>query len=496
MVVRSRRGSRPGSSRTGRRPQAWLLAVGALGGGTLACVGWRPFACVDDPQCVQAGVQGACEPTGWCSYADDDCPSGRRYGELAGMGFGSQCLDDSEIADDATDTDAATGDASTSEGTSEQSEHGEDDTSTGDEGCDPECVEPGTLLWMVVEDGPAGGSDALLNVAVDDADRIFVTGYVNVPGQGDDLVVREVASEDGATVWTETFDGGGDEKGWGIVVDSDDAVLIAGEGSGMPRRAYVGRYRDDGVLLWELEREGSGFEIDVDPANDVVVVGRIGSEAWLAKYDDEGEPIWELTQPGPAGNAVGWDLTVDAAGDVIAIGSEQTDEGGRCWVRKYTSDGTTQSWSVGLAGVGTGPNEGLGNAMAPDGDIVAVGNMSVGNDFHAWIAKYGPEGQLKWTRGYTAEGGGTANAHHVAVDGEGNIHVVGWQRASNETFDAWVGKYAPGGDELWSRTQAGDGGGHDRGYGIAVDSQGHAIVVGYLFTRDGQEDLWVAKYAP
>jgi uncharacterized delta-60 repeat protein len=406
------------------------------------------------------------------------------------MGLGSSCLDEPELADDTTTTDVDDTSRGGSSGDLESST-----TTTGGDECDTQCVPPGTQLWMIVEDGPAAGADALLNVAVDAADRAFVTGFVSVPDQGRDIIVREVGP-DGQTIWTQTYDGGGNESGWGIAVDPDDAILIAGEGSGTPRRAYIGRYRADGTLLWHFEREGSGFEIDVDAVGDLVVIGRIASDAWLAKYDADGELIWELTRPGPAGYAVGWDLAVDAVGDVIAIGSEEAVEGARSWLGKYTGDGTTPVWNVGQAGAGTGPNEGLGNAMAPDGDIIAVGNMSVGDDFHAWVAKYGPQGQLKWTKGHTGHEGGTANAHHVAVDDEGNIAVVGWKRAPNETFDAWVAKFSPDGDETWAHTQAGDADGNDRAWGVAVDSAGHVYAVGILNMRDGGDNLWMAKYAP
>lgn len=37
------------------------------------------FTCDESSQCVQGSVAGACEPTGFCSFPDPLCPSGRRY---------------------------------------------------------------------------------------------------------------------------------------------------------------------------------------------------------------------------------------------------------------------------------------------------------------------------------------------------------------------------------------------------------------------------------
>lgn len=51
------------------------------------------FACEDAGDC--AGVMGGvCESTGWCSFPDDTCDSGRRYGEWAGNELAGACVDD------------------------------------------------------------------------------------------------------------------------------------------------------------------------------------------------------------------------------------------------------------------------------------------------------------------------------------------------------------------------------------------------------------------
>jgi hypothetical protein len=48
------------------------------------------FACEDDLAC---GVDGMCQPEGWCSFPDDGCPSGQRFGEHSGEGLGGLCVD-------------------------------------------------------------------------------------------------------------------------------------------------------------------------------------------------------------------------------------------------------------------------------------------------------------------------------------------------------------------------------------------------------------------
>ena len=50
------------------------------------------YSCQDDDQCPS----GFCEASGFCSFVDDGCESGRRYGAFAGDGLGGTCV--SEVA--------------------------------------------------------------------------------------------------------------------------------------------------------------------------------------------------------------------------------------------------------------------------------------------------------------------------------------------------------------------------------------------------------------
>jgi Regulator of Chromosome Condensation (RCC1) repeat protein len=77
------------SLRYDARVRVWMLLLGLLGGCTPV---QRAFHCNDSRACVNGGVQGSCEASGWCSFPDAACGSGRRYGEFAGGGLGRQCV--------------------------------------------------------------------------------------------------------------------------------------------------------------------------------------------------------------------------------------------------------------------------------------------------------------------------------------------------------------------------------------------------------------------
>ena len=67
------------------------------------------YACAGADQCRSRGEVGVCEPEGFCSYADDECASGRRFSSLAGDGLAGDC-----VASDGSSSSTTSSDASTS----------------------------------------------------------------------------------------------------------------------------------------------------------------------------------------------------------------------------------------------------------------------------------------------------------------------------------------------------------------------------------------------
>lgn len=72
------------------RGVALWLSLAALPG-SAGCAVAESFACTADAQCMADGAAGRCEVEGVCSFPDDACPSGHRYGALAG-GLSGECV--------------------------------------------------------------------------------------------------------------------------------------------------------------------------------------------------------------------------------------------------------------------------------------------------------------------------------------------------------------------------------------------------------------------
>ncbi|HWO25502.1 MAG TPA: hypothetical protein VNO30_42475 [Kofleriaceae bacterium] len=58
-----------------------------------ACEHREPYVCAASDQCVLGGAPGVCEPTGFCSFDDSACESGRRYEPNAGDELAGACVE-------------------------------------------------------------------------------------------------------------------------------------------------------------------------------------------------------------------------------------------------------------------------------------------------------------------------------------------------------------------------------------------------------------------
>lgn len=79
---------------------AGLAALSSLG-----CNAAQSYACTDASMCIVGQLAGSCQATGYCSFPDQTCESGQRYGEYAGAGLSNDCVPQGSGE---TDTNAAT----------------------------------------------------------------------------------------------------------------------------------------------------------------------------------------------------------------------------------------------------------------------------------------------------------------------------------------------------------------------------------------------------
>lgn len=291
---------------------------------------------------------------------------------------------------------------------------------------------------------------------------------------------------------------------------SESSGSSDGTGSGAP----------PGAELWTRIHDGPASDIDLghavatDPlTGDVYAAGverssaeNGGANIWLRKYSPAGDEQWTRTHDGPAGasdSALG--LATGPDGEVVVVGTEQqelADGGNRVWVRKLSASGDEQ-WTHVHEGDG-GPETtyqrdgGAAAAVAFDGSVYAVGRELAPEpegQANLWIRKLdGADGAELWTRTHDGTASSADLANAVAVDGAGDVHVVGFVNETATGADVWVRKLGADGSEVWTRTYDAGFSASDVGHDVAVDSSSNVIVVGGVAVDDFVTQIWVRKY--
>lgn len=134
-----------------------------------SCVDADAFSCQSDQQCTGEG--GVCQLSGYCSFDDDDCASGQRYGEFSGplsracvppgMEASTGPAPGSDEAPSPEGGDTTTGPLSTGGVDSLDTGPTDDvtsvgETSTGVEETTGPFVDPDLVLWLEFEARPDG----------------------------------------------------------------------------------------------------------------------------------------------------------------------------------------------------------------------------------------------------------------------------------------------------------------------------------------------------
>jgi uncharacterized delta-60 repeat protein len=343
------------------------------------------------------------------------------------------------------------------------------------------------------------------SVAVDSANNIIITGYTDSFGAGNNDAFVVKYSSAGSLLWSKTWGGSGDDRGYGVAVDSANNIIIAGYtpsfGAGL-YDAFVVKYSSSGEQLWNNTWGGTsndyGYDVAVDSADNILITGSTRSfgagrynDAIVVKYSPTGEKLWNATWRS-AGSDFGYGVIVDSTNSIIVAGKTQpVGAEPNALVVKYSSSGE-QLWN------NTWGANALSNDVAVDSidNIFITGQTSslVGGSNDAFIVKFSPSGEPQWS----ATWGGSQNDQgwSVAVDATDNIIMTGeTYRSTLDGIDAFVVKYSPSGVELWNHKWGGSN--VDYGFGVALDSANNLVMVGATESFGaGASDAFIVKYPP
>jgi hypothetical protein len=145
-----------------------------------------------------------------------------------------------------------------------------------------------------------------------------------------------------------------------------------------------------------------------------------------------------------------------------------------------------------------GDDGGHGIAVDGSGNVYVTGwsNITWGSPVRAFsgqvgafVAKLNSSGALVWNT--FLGGSGQSGGYNIAVDGSGNVYVVGYStatwgspvRAQAGGSDVFAAKLTPSGALTWNTFLGSSA--NDYGYGIAVDGSGNVYLAGYSYAAWG-----------
>ncbi|MEM7156739.1 MAG: hypothetical protein AAF799_28075 [Myxococcota bacterium] len=477
---------------------AWA-AVATIGGAiTGACVDLQAYQCTDDAECRSTVAQGWCEPTGFCSYPDPECDSGRRYSDLAGP-HERECVEGgassgvlSETTEDGEGSTAVSNQPVCGNGVVQGDEECDELDAVDGDGCNTDCVAGGSVRWSAMVGGEVGGDDRLFGLTRLVSGDVVAVGYIQ--GRSRDVLAVRFTIE-GEEVQRVAYDihGGGDEAE-SVVQDATGQLYICG-------LSVDGSITNPWMGLWDAQLDGPpDFDMQLPfglmgichdivhmADEDFVAVGGSGNTAWSYRFSASNIDGGVASSP-PGGGG-----------------------GGESRLRASFQDPEGALWAAGqLGGSGVAymvpPSGELGTsifelpetqlqAMAVAGDTMIVGGFrsTVESLADLWISGHGLGGEQRWSFNPT-EHLLDDEVEDLALDPAGNIYAIG--HVSRDNPDRWVIKLDPEGQVIWERDDYEGSDGIDRGRSIVVLPNGDLMVVAEVTTEAGDLDGWIARLAP
>jgi hypothetical protein len=368
----------------------------------------------------------------------------------------------------------------------------------------------GDSTWVKHYDGLWHADDCPIGMIVDSHNNVYVCGYsMGMDATYDYVTIKYNSSGD--TVWARSLNGpwGDHDYPSSFTVDDSGNVYVTGHTTcAWTSQNYMTiKYSSVGDSVWmrlynhTANEDESANDIAVDNDGNVYVTGKSWDHATrydyaTVKYDSSGNEVWVTRYNGVSDSTdIAEAITVDTSGNVYVTGSSFVSDSAPDIVTiKYSGDGDTvwTRYYDGSGGRGDYPT-----AMAIDGagNIYVIGRSVEANADYC-VIKYDSDGNELWDAHYNGIGNSSDVAHALAIDESCNVYVTGESNGSGTFSDFATVKYDRYGNEVWTIRYDGPASGHDRAYSIAVDSSGYVYVTGESFGGSGTyADYVTIKYS-
>ena len=367
----------------------------------------------------------------------------------------------------------------------------------------PLVIDPALTYSFVVN----GNQDSEASAVVSDAQgNLYVAGWtssVNFPtagaeqpasGGGNDVFVFKLNSQGNALIYGTFLGGSGDDRAFGLAVDSNGEAVVTGWTQSTNFPTYL------------PEQAASGG----------------GQDAFVAKLNAAGNGLVFSTYLGGNGSDAGYGVAVDVFGAIHVVGDTLSTNFPTQSAVQYASGGRQDAFfsEFGATGNllassylgGNGDDHGAGVAVDSSGNTYVTGSTystnfptalpfqaHSGGGEDAFVTKIGASGSVLLYSTYLGGSGGMPTAPEggsaIAVDAQGYAYVAGTTSSTNfPTVNPLFGGHSYGTDAFLTKLDATGGflvystyiggGSFDYGNAVAVDGGGNAYVAGMTSSWD------------
>ena len=397
------------------------------------------------------------------------------------------------------------------------------------------------------------GVDVSYGAATDSEGNVYLTGTTSGTLEGNssggfDVWVAKY-NRQGQEIWRQQFGTSGGDRSYGIEIDNEDNIFLAGGTSGnlfgqrdsAEADAWVAKLNGNtGSIIWGRQygedttggNSNGSFDLAVDEEGSVYASGLsirestlpreqfdfdLEDDSFVIKFDTNGNQEW-FTLIDTFFFNESYGIDVDNQGNVYATGwtqflNRESDPGRNLlkydyWLARLDSDDgeieSTQQFNSGGNGLDFAwdvETDSQGNAVVSGW---TTGNFA-GRDgsYDPFLAKYNPDGTQQWVRQFGTSADDAVYTASFDIDSEDNIYVTGYTNSNlggpnQGGYDTWVVKYDPEGNQLWSQQLGTSDREYEYGTDVAANDFGEVFVTGLTSGSLGQanagaEDAWVAK---
>jgi len=366
---------------------------------------------------------------------------------------------------------------------------------------------------------PKTGTSDARGTAIDAQGNTYVVGTTTGDlGQDilqgtQDVFLRKYDSA-GQLVWSHMLGSSTSADGFGVAVDANGNVAIAGRvtdrlttaATGGGNDSFVSKYDSQGTEIFTrqiapvLDDQANALAFGADGS--LYVAGQTkgsmssgtasagGTDAYLQKLTAKGALVY-TRQLGGGGDDRASAVSVDGAGNIVLA----TVESGAGVIRKFAPDDGTSAaiWQTNLGDLGSGSIGGIAlsagavyvSGTTTNADLTAGGQATVaaphGGGSDGFVMKIADAGQSASASFVSYIGtGGSDSAANVVVN-NGDIYVAGATNgsltggAAPSASNSYVAKLDDTGTQVWVHQYAGNAG-TSAARSIAIDPQGGSVL--------------------